>query len=322
MDVSTGSAAINVQQAGTQKINLPLILNDSTTATIAAEATLTIADPLTLANNSVLTAAGAGTLEIISTVTNGPGTLRVSGATVNAAMDLNTGTTLQVDSGALNLNATQHVAAISATGGTIALASGSKLIRTGSVALSGAAALDLDDGRMIVDYAGSSPRSAIQSLVAGGYAGGAWTGSGIRSGEAAGNSRLGIGVIEAGSATSFAGETVDSTTVLVGLSLKGDTNLDFTVNFDDLLSLAQAYGGAGTWGDGDTDYSGTVVFDDLLALAQNYGSSLLSGGGIVTDAALAASFHSDWSLALSMVPEPASASLLALGLVAGRRRVR
>lgn len=321
MDVSTGSANIKVD-AGSQKINLPLTLNDNTTATIAAGATLTIADPLTLANGSTLTAAGTGTLSIISTVTNAPGRLLVNGPTVNAGMDLNAGTTLQVQAGTVNLNATQHLAAVTASGGTISLASGSKLIRTGSVALTGSAALNLRDGRMIVDYTGSSPRTAVQALVTSGYAGGAWTGNGIRSSNAASNSRLGVGVIEAGSRTSFAGESVDSTTLLVAVSLRGDTNLDFTVNFDDLLSLAQAYGGSGTWANGDSDYNGSVVFDDLLVMAQNYGSSFATDGSILTDSALSARFESDWQLALSIVPEPASATLLALGLLAARRRGR
>ena len=51
-------------------------------------------------------------------------------------------------------------------------------------------------------------------------------------------SLIGSGVASVVAATSFAGEAVDGTTLLVATTLKGDTNLNFTVNFDDLLTLA------------------------------------------------------------------------------------
>jgi hypothetical protein len=51
----------------------------------------------------------------------------------------------------------------------------------------------------------------------------------------------------------------------------GDFNLDGTVDFSDLLAVAQHYNGpAAGWTDGDFNYDGKVNFADLLALAQNY----------------------------------------------------
>lgn len=61
--------------------------------------------------------------------------------------------------------------------------------------------------------------------------------------------------------------------------LRGDINRDRTVNFDDLLVLAQNYGQTGrTFSQGNIDYSpdGLVSFDDLLLIAQRYGTTLLS----------------------------------------------
>lgn len=55
--------------------------------------------------------------------------------------------------------------------------------------------------------------------------------------------------------------------------LLGDANRDRSVNFDDLLVLAQNYDAAGTFSQGDFDYDGTVEFDDLLLLAQRYGNA-------------------------------------------------
>jgi len=72
MQVSTGSAAINVDQ-GTQKINLPLTLASNTTATIQSGATLIIGNPLTLDSNINLSVTGGGVMDIESLVNLGSG---------------------------------------------------------------------------------------------------------------------------------------------------------------------------------------------------------------------------------------------------------
>jgi hypothetical protein len=57
--------------------------------------------------------------------------------------------------------------------------------------------------------------------------------------------------------------------------LTGDTNRDRSVNFTDLLALAQHYNASGaTYAIGDLNGDGTVNFTDLLALAQHYGTTL------------------------------------------------
>jgi hypothetical protein len=324
VDVATGTGAFNVVK-GNHKINLPLTLNDSTVATIAAGASLTIGDPLTLVGGSTLTASGGGTLNIISTVNNAANATIVSGgATINAGLDLTNKIAINASSGQINLLATQHLNTVAGAGGKITLASGKKLIRANSVTMSGTSSLDLADGRLIIDYSVTPPLASIRNQITSGRAGGAWNGAGINSSVAATNSRLAIGsaVASVVGATSFAGETVDGTTLLVATTLKGDANLNFVVNFDDLLLLAQNYGGTSKiWTHGDSDYNGTVNFDDLLALAQNYGSTYLTDGSIVVDATMNANFQSDWAMALSVVPEPATLGLLggAIVLLARRR---
>lgn len=58
-------------------------------------------------------------------------------------------------------------------------------------------------------------------------------------------------------------------------TIPGDANHDNTVNFSDLLTLAQHYGTSNAhWEDGDFNFDGSVNFNDLLSLAQNYGSSV------------------------------------------------
>jgi hypothetical protein len=95
--------------------------------------------------------------------------------------------------------------------------------------------------------------------------------------------------------------------------LGGDANFDGTVNFSDLLILAQNYGigtGSRIWSTGDFSGDQTTGFDDLLQLAQNYtsGSSTL---------------EEDWFLAQSMVPEPTTFAALGmtLAMLTRRRRV-
>ncbi len=102
------------------------------------------------------------------------------------------------------------------------------------------------------------------------------------------------------------------------IGLPGDANRDRTVNFDDLLTLAQNYGAtSAVWDNGDFNSDGVVGFDDLLTLAQRYGTS-----GLSTDemSILPTTFTSDWAAAQSLVPEPASLSLSAVAAMALRRR--
>ncbi len=111
------------------------------------------------------------------------------------------------------------------------------------------------------------------------------------------------------------------TSVDVAYTLVGDTNLDLTVNFDDLLSLAQNYSTTATgkvWAQGDLNYDGVVNFDDLLGLAQNYNGSVLQANDMAS--AMGGNFAADWKLALSVVPEPTSLGLLAGSLMVLRRR--
>ncbi|HQY88534.1 MAG TPA: dockerin type I domain-containing protein, partial [Tepidisphaeraceae bacterium] len=60
-------------------------------------------------------------------------------------------------------------------------------------------------------------------------------------------------------------------------TLAGDVNRDRTVNFSDLLIVAQMYNTVGnTFSSGNVDYSsdGLVDFNDLLIMAQEYGNNL------------------------------------------------
>jgi hypothetical protein len=136
-------------------------------------------------------------------------------------------------------------------------------------------------GIVIFDHGpGESVATDLRSRVITGYAGGAWTGPGLRSSAAAADSRTAVGYASSGEL--FPGLTggvvgsffVDQDAFVVRHTLKGDADLDRTVGFSDLLRLAQNYGLPSTWASGDFNYDGGTNFNDLLALAQQYGTSL------------------------------------------------
>jgi murein DD-endopeptidase MepM/ murein hydrolase activator NlpD len=150
-------------------------------------------------------------------------------------------------------------------------------LRVTSVSISGNGYLDLVNNPMIIDHGAVTPIENVRSLVQSGYAGGAWNGPGIRASAASGDSARGLGYVLSNVAfnsfpASFAGQSVDATSILLRYTQKGDTDLDREVDFDDLLRLAQNYGVASVryWYLGDFNYDTAVNFDDLLGLAQQY----------------------------------------------------
>jgi len=128
---------------------------------------------------------------------------------------------------------------------------------------------------------------------------------------------VGVAVVDARTYTtgSLVGGT---TTVKAGV---GDANLDGTVNFSDLVLLAQNYNSlAGkTWFSGDFNYDGAVSFPDLVLLAQNYNQPV-PGEAISGASAL---FEADLAQAFAAVQESGAIGLLSVGLLAfGSRRRR
>ena len=120
-------------------------------------------------------------------------------------------------------------------------------------------------------------------------------------------------------ASSFGGEPVDSTAVLLGIVFAGDANLDGSVDITDLARLATAWQTAGLWTAGDFDYSGFIDISDLGLLATNWRVGANSSAGMSLNDALAGLGLSDVS-----VPEPAQLAVTMCAAIAaiakGRRR--
>lgn len=137
--------------------------------------------------------------------------------------------------------------------------------------------VDLINNPMILNYAGASPLANVRQLMTSGYNNGAWNGPGIRASSAANSSDRALGYAEASAIyplfpVNFAGQSIDSTSILFRYTQRGDTDLDRDVDFDDLLRVAQSYGMAAPrdWHQGNFNFDGVVNFDDLLMLAQQY----------------------------------------------------
>jgi hypothetical protein len=110
------------------------------------------------------------------------------------------------------------------------------------------------------------------------------------------------------------------------LARPGDANADGTVNFNDLLLLAQNYNSqTRRWALGDFDANGVVNFNDLLLLARNYNSSGPQPADLPPGTA--PDIAAPWAAppAQAAVPEPTSMATLlfaTIPLLATRRRRR
>jgi hypothetical protein len=192
----------------------------------------------------------------------------------------------------------------------------------------------------------------VRGLLLSGYNGGAWNGSGIitsqptvLSGPLAGKAAaVGYGEASAlpgGTPSTFAGQPVDATTVVLKYTLSGDTQLDGDVDLDDIgpwsTNFTGELGGGGgatkVWAEGDWDYDGDVDLDDAGKWSVNF-TGELGGGGLgpagqslyLGDAI--SSIHPTAKAALqamgiTVVPEPSTAALIGFGFAGvALRRLR
>jgi autotransporter-associated beta strand protein len=340
----TATATIT-DAGGSHTIDAPIQLNSNLSVTVAnAGNTLQITGNIydsSTAGNAGLTLTGNGTLSLSGVNTYGGGTTVSSGTLIaSSGQALPSGNAIVNNSSLVIQAGTAGSPVISgqisgsgglAVGGAakayLQLAAGSGNSSQSSLTVAAGSTLDITNNSLTINYgsAAADPVAAIEADISSAYQGGTWGGTGITSSLAAASGhKYAIGYADG---NQDSGGIASANQLVLQYALDGDAKLDGTVNFADLLIVAQNYGKTGQdWAHGDFNYDGVVNFPDLLIVVQNYGSSLSQNQSVM----LGPEFGSQLQLAAVEikaainVPEPTGTGLL---LVAGtgllrRRRQR
>jgi hypothetical protein len=174
--------------------------------------------------------------------------------------------------------------------------------------ISAGANLDLANNSMIVDYTGSvgTQVSDIRNHLKNGR---------LSSSSASSTTRLGYGDNALLHKSTFAGQSVDSSSILIKYTYAGDSDLDGDADGVDIGTWATNFtgelGGTGSmvWTQGDWDYDGDVDGVDAGLWAQAF-TGELGGAGlgslVVDDPNIAAAAASILrGMGMTVVPEPA-----------------
>jgi hypothetical protein len=126
----------------------------------------------------------------------------------------------------------------------------------------------------------------ITSQVAGGYSGGTWAGSGITSLSAASDHTFltALGVMQPASSSSFDGQTIAATDVVVKYTYYGDANLDGKVDGTDYSKIDNGYLLHLTgWQNGDFNYDGVINGSDYTLIDNAFNMQGASLAAAVAD---------------------------------------
>ena len=149
--------------------------------------------------------------------------------------------------------------------------------------------VDIQNGRVALDYTDPGFVSAVNGLVADAYSQ---------------SPRFAFGQFFSTTATATKGLGLldNGSSVTIATAIYGDANLDGKVNASDFAALASHYGQSGAyWYQGDFNYDGTVDSADFNILAADYNMSLPTSSPALG----------------TLVPEPASLGFLAAAAILG-----
>jgi hypothetical protein len=157
-----------------------------------------------------------------------------------------------------------------------------------SLSIGAGATLDINVNALMVNYSGDNTETAIRDKILEGRGGvgigrGRWTGTGIISGIAAANNAqspevwsIGYannGSLPLGAYTTYRGQPLDSTAVVIAFTVTGDANLDGKVDDNDVTIVSSNYNlqaASPNWSRGDFDFNGFVSDDDITLLGAIY----------------------------------------------------
>ena len=263
--LNSGTGNDTVYLTGGQGAGTTLTLNGQGGTDTLKVTGAAAADAFSLVAGQITHGTSTANYSDFQTLTLDPGTFTVGNDLGAINLNAIAGTTT------VNFGASQNLASLTVNAASATLTpGGSKVLSATALSIVGGGRLDLRDNSLQVHYGGGpDPIAVIRSWITTGYAGGTFNGVGLNSGAA--DIRHGLGYADSADGVVSG---LAANTVLVKYALYGDTNLDGTVNFADLLTLAQNYNkhpGTSMWDQGDTNYDGSVNFNDLLKLAQDYG---------------------------------------------------
>jgi hypothetical protein len=283
----TGAYATVTVASGNHTISTPVMMSSDTQFAIALGSKLTLSGALTATGKNI-TVSGGGSLVTPA--------IRANGVTVAAG-------TLQIAADGSS-NGTSIISALS-------IAAGAKL--------------DLMNNDLILNYSGASPVGTIRGYLVSAFNQGAWNGAGLASSSANPSSLTALGYADV-SNTTFDGQTISGSAVVVKFTYYGDSNLDGkvdTTDFQMFLDGLVATSGS-SWSQGDYTYDGHVdLGNDFNLFLVSY---LMQGGAlgdlapiILNDSELSTSQRAQL---LSAVPEPVSLTLLGSAVMASMIRRR
>jgi Dockerin type I domain/PEP-CTERM motif len=320
LQAATGSASVVVDEPAAETISVPLIVASNTALNVAGGGVVTISGPVTVNSNMSLTPTGAGLITYSSSIT----------LQSNAAITFTNFTTPQ----SLSLT-TGSTATIAAHGsGPVDLLELNTL-SFGGTSNNWLGKLDINDNTLIVHNTSSTAATTelgqLTNQIREGFTNN-WQGTaGITSSVAAAhnNTAVGIELNDNGSGgtlfSTFEGQTVTNTDILIAYTYFGDANLDGVVNSADYLQIDNGFNSRNAaipltgWRNGDFNYDGVINGDDYTLLDNAFNTQ----GSVVLNATPAAPLAVNTSQ-IAAVPEPATLTLLGFGAAAflTRRRAK
>ncbi|HVT87841.1 MAG TPA: autotransporter-associated beta strand repeat-containing protein [Tepidisphaeraceae bacterium] len=267
----------------------PTVSNARVSIRVDAGSTLTLNGGLLADDPGVLN--NSGTTLYLATGTNslgirklGSGSLIVGShviATKDAQGNVHNWNAAIRTSGTLDIEG--GVVSIASNSGVGTLSGGKSVVHIGGIKFGGNAQnpvgqLDLNDNAIVIDYTGASPLATIQSYLHAGFNNGSWNGSGIVSDRVASSpndgeeGRTGLVLDEATNLgiTTYLGDPIDSTSLILRYAYLGDCDLDGDVDAHDLGLLARSWQQSGSWQNGDFNYDGKVDLLDMMLFAPNW----------------------------------------------------
>ncbi len=235
---------------------------------------LTVKASLPNSGSTTFFNAGSGSQ---NTLTVDSGTFQLAGDPQNTSANLtvndNSNVIFAAAASGTGINP-RHLAALSIGAGatasvvTPALHSDRAVLVLGTLSINATGKLDLGANDMIVH---NGNLAQIGASLASGYNKGAWNGDGIASSAATGDTALGSLLNNDGSGgklfTTFDGQSVVTSDVLIKYTYYGDANLDGVVNGSDYTRTDNGFNSSLTgWSNGDFNYDGTVNGDDYTLL--------------------------------------------------------